>query len=175
MTFQSAINWPKRYLPGTTDNFVSNEIIVKDLTVKDVWPFLTNTSTWTIYYNNVSDISFPKGGPKLVENIHFSFSTFGFPPLAVEVVEFVPPSDQPARISWIAKQDGSLDQQLDVLHAWLLEDLPEGRIRILTQESQIGKPAKLLAKQLPNPMLNGHQDWLNGLRDISLKNKNNLN
>jgi hypothetical protein len=33
----------------------------------------------------------------------------------------------------------------------------------LTQESQIGKPAAALAAAKPNLMLNGHQDWLDGL------------
>lgn len=46
---------------------------------------------------------------------------------------------------------------------WLIEDLPGGRVRILTQESQIGKPAIELANTKPNPMINGHQDWLDGL------------
>ncbi|WP_308114508.1 hypothetical protein [Streptomyces sp. ISL-12] len=50
-----------------------------------------------------------------------------------------------------------------MLHAWLVEDLPGGRVRILTQESQFGKPAADLAGQTPNPMLNGHQAWLDGL------------
>lgn len=171
MSVQSAIEWPERYLPGTTDNFVSNEIIVKNLSVNDVWPFLVDTSTWTSYYSNASDITFRQGGPKLIDNIEFSFSTFGFPPLAAQVVQFVAPSkNQAARLSWTAKQDGSPDQQLDVLHAWLLEDLPGNRVRILTQESQIGQPAAMLAKQKPNPMLNGHQEWLDGLRDIALNN-----
>jgi len=26
------IIWPDKFLPGTTDNYVSNEVIVKDLT-----------------------------------------------------------------------------------------------------------------------------------------------
>lgn len=58
-----------------------------------------------------------------------------------------------------------------MLHAWLLEDLDGGRVRISTQESQIGKPAVDLAKASPSPMLDGHQDWLNGLRDYALKHK----
>jgi hypothetical protein len=48
-------------------------------------------------------------------------------------------------------------------HPWLIEDLPGGRVRILTQESQKGKPAQELAKKKPNVMINGHQDWLDGL------------
>ncbi|MER5184176.1 hypothetical protein ABT009_38585 [Streptomyces sp. NPDC002896] len=50
-----------------------------------------------------------------------------------------------------------------MLHAWLVEDLPGGRVRILTQASQIGRPAAALANGRPNPMLNGHQAWLDGL------------
>ncbi|KAI9473804.1 MAG: hypothetical protein EXX96DRAFT_579421 [Benjaminiella poitrasii] len=173
MSVQSAINWPDHYLPGMTDNFVSNEIIVKGLSVKDVWPFLVDTSKWASYYSNVSDISFPSGsGPELTKNADFKFGTFGFPPLNAKVVEFVPPSsNQVTRLSWTAKQDGSDEEKLDVIHAWLLEDLPGGRVRVLTQESQIGEPAKQLANQTPNPMLNGHQAWLDGLRDAALKNK----
>ncbi|KAG2205585.1 hypothetical protein INT46_005505 [Mucor plumbeus] len=174
MTTQSAINWPKKYTPGLTDNYVSNEIIVKDLSVNDVWKYLVDTKYWTKYYKNASDITFPNGGgDELAADIDFSFSTFGFPPLDAKVIEFVAPAKgQAARLSWTAKQDGSPQEKLDVLHAWLLEDLDGGRVRILTQESQIGKPAADLAKANPNPMLNGHQDWLNGLRDIALKNKN---
>jgi hypothetical protein len=36
-------------------------------------------------------------------------------------------------------------------------------VRILTQETQKGKPALELAKTKPNLMINGHQDWLDGL------------
>ncbi|MFC9132732.1 hypothetical protein ACFT4A_38665 [Streptomyces sp. NPDC057099] len=50
-----------------------------------------------------------------------------------------------------------------MLHAWLVEDLPGGRVRILTQETQIGRPAAALAAERPDPMLNGHQAWLDGL------------
>jgi len=48
-----------------------------------------------------------------------------------------------------------------VIHAWLLETLPDGRLRILTQESQKGKPAAAMAGT--TTMIDGHQDWLNGL------------
>ena len=50
-----------------------------------------------------------------------------------------------------------------MLHAWVIDDMPGERVRVLTQESQIGKPATGLAQAKPNPMLNAHQDWLDGL------------
>ncbi|RJQ74566.1 SRPBCC domain-containing protein [Pseudonocardiaceae bacterium YIM PH 21723] len=165
MTVQNAINWPEKYLPGTGDNFVSNEVIVQGVAATQVWHYLVDTSTWESYYGNVSDIDFPPGGgPGLTEDAVFSFGTFGFPPLAARVVEFRAPAEgTPGRLSWTAKQDGAADERLDVLHAWLVEDLPGGRVRVLTQETQIGKPAADLARQVPNPMLNGHQAWLDGL------------
>ncbi|WP_217557822.1 SRPBCC domain-containing protein [Streptomyces sp. GbtcB6] len=165
MTTQNAINWPEKYLPGTGDNFVSNEVIVRGITATHVWHYLTDTSTWESYYDNVADISFPHGsGPELKDDLHFSFGTFGFPPLAAQVIEFQAPADGVAgRLSWTAKQDGKPEERLDVLHAWLVEDLPGGRVRILTQETQIGEPAAALAAERPNPMLNGHQAWLDGL------------
>ncbi|MEU2288929.1 SRPBCC domain-containing protein [Streptomyces sp. NPDC013178] len=164
-TTQNAINWPEKYLPGTGDNFVSNEVIVQGLTAAAVWHYLTDTSEWEGYYDNVADISFPRGGgPELTDDLVFSFGTFGFPPLDAHVVEFRAPAEGvPGRLSWTAKQDGTPEERLDVLHAWLVEDLPGGRVRILTQETQIGRPAAALAQERPNPMLNGHQAWLDGL------------
>jgi hypothetical protein len=57
------------------------------------------------------------------------------------------------------------------VHAWIVEDLSGGRVRILTQESQKGKPAIALHNAKPNPMINGHQDWLNGLVEAARKAK----
>jgi hypothetical protein len=42
---------PERFTPGTTDNYVSNEIIAAGLTAAEVWPFLNNTSAWPTYYS----------------------------------------------------------------------------------------------------------------------------
>lgn len=165
MTTQNAINWPAKYLPGTGDNFVSNEVIVAGVAVRDVWRHLVDTSTWESYYDNVADISFPAGGgPELKDGVGFRFGTFGFPPLDARVVEFQEPGEAvPGRLSWTARQDGTPEERLDVLHAWLVEGLAGGRVRVLTQETQIGRPAAELARQTPNPMLNGHQAWLDGL------------
>jgi len=75
------------------------------------------------------------------------------------------PGGTPGRLAWRAWHDGDGDaaNAIDVYHAWLVGDLDRGRVRILTQESQIGRPAAEIATKRPNPMLNGHQDWLHGL------------
>lgn len=159
----NAIQWPEGFVPGYTDNFVSNEVIVKGLTTNDIWPFLNEPHRWPEYYSNSADIRFyDNKGPQLENGVRFYFTTFGFP-VDSQVVEYIPPVlGQPARVAWHGWA-GEGDTRLDVHHAWLIEDLPGDRVRILTQESQKGKPAQELAQAHPNPMINGHQDWLDGL------------
>lgn len=166
----NAIVWPKEYLPGTTDNYVSNEVIIAGLSASNVWPFLNNTSFWPTYYSNASEIYFyNNSGPELSRQARFRFNTFGFR-VEAEVVEFEPPVDgQPARVAWHGWVEGDADHRLDVHHAWLIENLPGNRVRILTQETQIGKPARDLAATTPNPMLNAHQEWLDGLSGAAKK------
>lgn len=156
---QSAIVWPLHYLPGTTDNFVSNEVIAKDLTAAQIWALLNNITLWESYYKNCQSITAPDSGPNLQKGDVFKFSTFGFPPLTCNVKESVAPGIRtPGRLAWSAEEEG-----LEVYHAWLVEDLEGGRVRVLTQESQIGKVFAEWSEAKPNKMLLGHQDWLDGL------------
>src|SRR5580658_6866290 len=63
------IFWPEDYIPGFTDNFVSNEVIVAGLSAMDVWPFLSNAPLWPTYYSNSANIRFYDGkGPELEDN-----------------------------------------------------------------------------------------------------------
>ena len=157
------IIWPEGYLPGFTDNFASNEVIVAGLKAEDIWPLLASPSCWPTYYSNSDNIRlYDHAGPELANGVRFYFETFGFP-VEAQCNEFEPPSaDRPGRIAWHGWA-GEGDTKLDVHHAWLVENLDGGRVRILTQETQIGKPARELARAKPNPMINGHQDWLDGL------------
>lgn len=173
---QSAIIWPSAYLPGTTDNFVTNETIVKGLSASQIWPLLSDISRWSSYYSNVSHITPPSSGPSLHKGDVFHFSTFGLPVLATLVEESVAPSKGgPGRLAWSAKLGGDEDHAVDVYHAWLVEDLEGGRVRILTQESQKGKPAAEMSTAKPNKMLLGHQDWLDGLVWAARGNEGKLN
>ncbi len=161
---QAAIQWPEGYLPGVTDNYVSNEVIVAGLTAAQVWDGLEDTTAWPSYYANANEIRFRDGrGPRLQAGSRFRFTTFGFP-VEAEVVEGVAPPEQDAgRVAWHGWVEGDESQRLDVHHAWLVEALPGNRVRVLTQETQNGAPARALAATLPNPMLNAHQAWLDGL------------
>nr|OQO06000.1 hypothetical protein B0A51_17487 [Rachicladosporium sp. CCFEE 5018] len=165
MSTQSSIIWPKAYLPGTTDNFVANEVVVSDLTAEKIWTLLSDISKWESYYANCRSCTAPSSGPNLKKSDVFKFETFGFPLLECTVEESTAPgSSKAGRIAWSATLDtGKPEEWVGVYHAWLVEDLAGGRVRILTQESQKGEPAKQLSGVKPNMMLLGHQDWLEGL------------
>lgn len=160
----SDILWPAGYVPGFTDNYCSNEVIVTGVTVGQLWPLLNNLHLWPTYYGNSANTRFcDSKGPELDHGVHFYFETFGFP-VEARIVEYMPPvPGQAARIAWHGWSGTTADDRLDVHHAWLIEELSGGRVRILTQETQIGKPAQALAQTKPNPMINGHQDWLDGM------------
>lgn len=159
-----AIHWPIGFMPGMTDNFASNEVIAKGLNAAEVWPNLIDTSKWPLYYPNASDIHFYNGSSSILfAGARFRFVTFGLI-VEAEVTEFVAPQDdKPARIAWHGWVEGDEAHFLDVHHAWLIEDLSENRVRVLTQECQNGQPAKEMAVAKPNPMINAHQNWLEGL------------
>lgn len=172
MTVAAAVNWPAKYTPGETDNYVTNEIIVKGLAAADVWPYLADTSHWESYYSNASKIALDSiAGTRLTADVDFHFTTFVYL-VKARVVEYVEPAPGVAgRISWSGLIEGDEKSRLDVLHAWIVEDLPGGRVRILTQESQIGQPAREMNVARPNPMLNAHQDWIEGLVRIAREKK----
>ncbi|WP_242650026.1 SRPBCC domain-containing protein [Rodentibacter trehalosifermentans] len=129
----------------------------------DIWELLTNPHKWPNYYANSANIQYAK--THLALNETFYFETFGFPVYA-KVVEYVAPKNGLGRIAWRGWA-GEGETRLDVHHAWLVEELEGERIRILTQETQNGNPAKALAKTKPNPMINGHQEWLDGMVDAA--------
>ena len=161
----NGINWPEGFVPGFTDNYCSNEVIVSGLTTRDIWPLLTTPARWPDYYKNSANARYyDNKGPQLAADMRFSFETFGFH-VEAQVTEYcAPDSGDVARVSWHgwSGETGS-DERLDVLHAWLEEDRPGNRVRILTKETQKGQPADELAKTTPNPMINGHKEWLDGL------------
>lgn len=167
-----SIQFPTKFLPGTTDNFVSNEVIVSGLNTFDIWKYLVDTSKWESYYDNAANIQLTnKENTLLHYGERFHFDTFGFP-IEAQVMELVEPTqDSPtARIAWHGWNEADDDSAIDVYHAFLIEQLPDNRVRLLTQESQIGKSAAELAVQKPNPMLNGHQAWLDGLVKAAKEN-----
>lgn len=46
------------YLPGFTENFVSNEVIAAGLSAAQVWPLLSQAQRWPSYYANSETLNF---------------------------------------------------------------------------------------------------------------------
>ncbi len=162
MITMNAIQWPKKWVPGETDNFVSNEVIVKGLDFNKVVQHLRDASHWGKYYKNSGNVHMHnQDNTILKDKTRFRFETFGF--LVEAQVEEFELKDTILRLAWRGWNEAKGDEYLEVYHAWLVEKLDNDRVRILTQESQLGVPAKALAKSVPNAMLNGHQAWLDGL------------
>lgn len=146
---------------------------MRGLSAAEVFALLCNAGLWNSYYANASDVEFEgssDGRLVLGPDTRFRFKTFGFP-IEAQVIEYEAPSEgRPGRLAWHGWAEGDEQHRLDVVHAWLIEDLPRGRVRILTQESQKGAPAKALHETRPDTMNEGHQDWIRGLAETALKN-----
>lgn len=135
MSSQPSIIFPTHYAPGTTSNFVSNETIAAGITAAQIWSLLADISKWESYYKNCAQITEPNEGPQLEKGRVFKFSTFGFPPLTCTVRESAEPGKgKEGRLAW----ESQTPDGLEIYHAWLVQDLDNNRVRILTQESQIG-------------------------------------
>ena len=136
----------------------------------DVLPYLADTKAWGTYYHNAENIVVGDGSTSaLSANSDFVFDTFGFH-VTCKVEEFdISEDGNLVRLAW-SGTFGEGEDFSDVYHAWILENLPNNRMRVLTEESQIGKFAKVLAETVPNPMINGYQAWLDGLTKAA-KNK----
>ena len=122
------------------------------------------------YYHYAENIVVGDGSiSTLSANSDFVFDTFGFH-VTWKVEEFdISEDGNLVRLAW-SGTFGEGEDFSDVYHAWILENLPNNRMRVLTEESQIGKLAKVLAETVPNPMINGYQTWLDGLTKAA-KNK----
>lgn len=78
----------------------------------------------------------------LKNDTHFHFKTFGFD-VEAQVEEYdLDAENGVLRLAWHGWTKAEGGEFLDVYHAWLVQKLDRNRVRILTQESQIGTPAK---------------------------------
>ncbi|KAH8705031.1 hypothetical protein BGW36DRAFT_353459 [Talaromyces proteolyticus] len=78
----STIIWPQQYLPGTPDNYVSNEVYAAGITAEQVRPYLVDITKWESYYNNVAQIIPPTSGSILTKKDKFSLFDLWIPSVA---------------------------------------------------------------------------------------------
>lgn len=167
----NAINWPKEFLPGKTDNFTSNEKIMKGLTSKEIFLFLEDTSLWSQYNKNIVDIKMVNQKTTKLNGLsQFHYNILGIS-LEASVIEYIPPEKNiEGRISWFASNNNK-DNKIEFIHCWLVENLDGGRVRILTQESQKGQLAINFAQSHPNIIVNFNQDWIDSIEKMAFQFK----
>ncbi|WP_233838473.1 SRPBCC domain-containing protein [Paraburkholderia sp. ZP32-5] len=165
----SEILWPEGYLPGTTDYYVSNETIVAGLSAARAWPFLADTARWSESYGEFEQIRIhDRDGTELRFGTRFQFVVGGVP-VQAEINEYVAPTDGvPGRLAWHGWTESDGRKIAEAHCAWLIEDLPGTRVRILWQESLLGPAARELAQLRPRPALDAHQNWIEGIAAAAL-------
>jgi uncharacterized protein YndB with AHSA1/START domain len=150
------INWPEKFRPEKCDTHVRNDIDI-NAPSEVVWEWLINATRWPEWYPNSSNVRIlNKDNNVLTAGAKFAWTTFG-DNIMSEILEYVPNE----RIAWGATSEG-----IEVYHAWLIKKTDAGSY-VLTEETQKGPKAVLLKKTYPTAMYDGHQLWLERLKEKS--------
>ncbi len=153
MPTDDGIHWTSEFASAPVK--VSNDIVI-DAPPEVVWAWLVRALWWPQWYPNSSNVKFDgEPGPDLKPGTKFWWRTFSAN-ITSKVKEFEPEE----RIAWDG--DGALGVR--VYHAWLLQKV-EGGCRVLTEERQRGVLCSLGHWLRPNRMHDGHQVWLERLRE----------
>jgi len=150
------IHWPDGFHPEQADLFAHNEIIVH-ASCEKVFSDIVDAQVWPSWYpnsHNVKVLNSPDG--KLHEGAGLSWDTFGVH-IESRVHEFVPNS----RIGWFGNGTG-----INAYHTFLLLKTHEG-CHIVTEEVVKGPGAVEFREKQPNAMHEGHDLWLQTLKQRS--------
>jgi len=150
------IHWPDGFHPEQADLFAHNEIVVH-ASCEKVFANIVDAQVWPSWYpnsHNVKLLNSPDG--KLREGSRFSWDTFGVN-IESRVHEFVPGS----RIGWFGDGTG-----MNAYHTFLLLKTDEG-CHIVTEEVVKGPGAVEFRQKQPDAMHDGHDLWLNALKQRS--------
>jgi uncharacterized protein YndB with AHSA1/START domain len=150
------IHWPNGFHPEQADLFAHNEVVVH-ASCEKVFANIVDAQAWPEWYpnsHNVRLLNSPDG--KLHEGTRFSWDTFGVH-IESRVHEFVTNS----RIGWFGDGTG-----MNAYHTFLLLKTDEG-CHIVTEEVVKGPGAVEFRKKQPSAMHEGHDLWLNTLKQRS--------
>lgn len=150
---ENLINWPADFDPKVSDFYVHNEIEIQ-ASPEVVWQLLINASEWNSWYDGIRNIEFEN--PKQVtleKNTKVFWNSMG-QALNNSIVEF----DPIATLSW-----QFIESKIQGYHAWIIIPTNKG-CRVITDESQTGKLAKLQKVFIPKKLLKQHDHWLQMLK-----------
>jgi len=151
---ENQIQWPAQFDPATSDFYVHNVIDI-EASPEEVWALLIDALYWITWYDGIENIVFePPAVRYLAKDTRVFWSSMG-QDLHNTVVECI--TNQ--RLAWQFNE-----AKIQGHHAWLIVPTANG-CRVITDESQTGKLAKLQKIFLPRKLLKQHNRWLMLLKE----------
>jgi uncharacterized protein YndB with AHSA1/START domain len=152
------ITWPEAFDPLTSDFYVHNEIEI-NASPEVVWKLLVKASNWINWYDGIQNIRFED--PKQRD---LSYKTKVFwnsmgQSLNNTVMEFEPNR----ALAWQFNE-----AKIQGYHAWLIIPTETG-CKVITDESQTGRLARLQKVFLPKKLRKQHDQWLRLLKEEAEK------
>jgi hypothetical protein len=156
---ENKIQWPRKFDPLSSDFYVHNEIEI-DATPQQVWLLLIQAKNWINWYDGIENIKFEDPTQQdLTKNSKVFWNSMG-QSLNNTVTEFI----EDERLAWTFEET-----KIQGHHAWLIISTTTG-CKVITDESQTGKLAKLQKLFLPRKLMKQHDKWLRLLKQEAEKN-----
>lgn len=160
---ENKIQWPEKFNPKTSDFYVHNEIEI-NATPQQVWQLLIQAKDWIHWYDGIQNINFEDSTQQiLAPGIKVFWNSMG-QSLNNTVTEFVPNE----RLAWTFEE-----AKIQGHHAWLILTTETG-CKVITDESQTGRLAKLQKIFIPRKLMKQHDQWLRMLKIEAEKNNQTL-
>ncbi len=160
---ENKIQWPEKFNPNVSDFYVHNEIEI-NATPNQVWLLLTEAKKWINWYDGIENIKFEDSTQQnLVKESKVFWNSMG-QSLNNTVTEFVPNE----RLAWTFEED-----KIQGHHAWIIIPTKTG-CKVITDESQTGKLAKLQKIFIPRKLMKQHDKWLRLLKQEAEKDNPKL-
>jgi hypothetical protein len=146
---ENLIRWPTQFDPKAIDFYVHNEITIQ-ASPEVVWQLLIQAGEWNKWYDGIQNIKFENPSQvNLEKNTYVFWNTMG-QGLNNQIVEFEPYTT----LSWEFNE-----AKIQGYHAWKIIPIENG-CKVITDESQTGKLAKLQKTFVPKKLLKQHDQWL---------------
>lgn len=153
MTPDPRVRWPDGLAPASCRVFAHDELEA-DVSPAQFWARLIDARQWHTWYPHCKGLRMAEA--QLALGTRFTWWTLG-----VRVTTTVDHFEPERYLSWTGTSMGSRGH-----HVWLIEPTARG-CRVVTEETQRGLAATLLAPALRRALHHHHPRWLAGLADAS--------
>ncbi len=148
------INWPDQFDPRQSDFYVHNEIEI-NASPEVVWKLMVEAHDWKNWYEGIENIRFEDPEQRRLElNTKVFWNSMG-QSLNNTVLDCRPY----ASLAWQFDEE-----KIQGYHAWVIIPTESG-CKVVTDESQNGKLARLQKIFIPRKLMKQHDNWLRLLKE----------